>query len=88
MAAKVLILSLYTLVSLAYAVKEYTVTEEVYFDVEIKKYEEGEDYHGRFVVGVFGDICPVTAMNFVSLARGYKRAGKVFILYIDYSNYQ
>lgn len=77
MAARIVILSLFTLFSLAYSAKdEYAVTEEVYFDVEIKNYEKNEDYRGRFVVGVFGDICPVTALNFISLAEGFKRSGK------------
>ena len=53
------------------------VTDEVWFDVEIKDYDgQGEDYRGRFVVAVFGDICPMTVLNFVSLAKGYKRGRK------------
>ncbi|XP_060063695.1 uncharacterized protein LOC132544141 [Ylistrum balloti] len=54
----------------------YVVTEEVYFDVYIKDFEDGEDYHGRFVVGVFGDVAPITSLNFISLAKGYKPPNK------------
>lgn len=55
----------------------YIVTEEVWFDVEIKDYDgQGEDYRGRFVVAVFGEVCPMTALNFISLAKGYKRGRK------------
>ncbi|KAK3097578.1 hypothetical protein FSP39_011099 [Pinctada imbricata] len=61
-------------ISVTYAHKNFTITEEVWFDVEIKDHDGvGEDYRGRFVVGLFGDVCPMTALNFVSLAKGYKR---------------
>ena len=36
----------------------------------------GEDYRGRFVIALFGETAPMTVMNFVAIARGYKR-GKV-----------
>lgn len=69
------------LFSLANAHKNYTVTEEIWFDVEVKDHDGlGEDYRGRFVVAVFGDKCPMTSMNFQSLAKGYKRGTVSFIL--------
>ena len=37
----------------------------------------GEDYRGRFVVALFGEVAPMTVMNYVALTRGYKR-GKVW----------
>ena len=53
---------------------DYTVTDEVWFEVEVKDMDgPGQDYRGRFTVGVFGDAAPMTALNFVSLARGFKR---------------
>lgn len=62
------------LVAAVNAHKNFTVTEEAWFDVEIKDYDGiGEDYRGRFVVAMFGDKCPMTTMNFQSLAKGYKR---------------
>ncbi|XP_064653321.1 peptidyl-prolyl cis-trans isomerase B-like [Lineus longissimus] len=50
----------------------YTVTDEAWFDVEIKDLDgKGEDYRGRFVIAVFGETCPVTRLNFVSLVKGH-----------------
>ena len=55
----------------------YTVTDEAWFDIEVKDMDgPGEDYRGRFVVGLFGDTAPMTVMNFAAITRGYKR-GKV-----------
>jgi len=52
----------------------YTVTEEAWFDIEIKDLDgPGDDYRGRFVVGLFGETCPMTAMNFAAIAKGFKR---------------
>ena len=51
-----------------------TVTEEAWFEVEIKNYEgKDQHYRGRFVVALFGDIAPLTVLNFISLVRGYRR---------------
>jgi peptidyl-prolyl cis-trans isomerase B (cyclophilin B) len=51
-----------------------TVTEEAWFEVEVKNFE-GKDHHyrGRFTVALFGDIAPLTVLNFISLVKGYKR---------------
>ena len=52
----------------------FTVTDEAWFDVQITDYDSpGEDYHGRFVIGLFGDVAPMTVMNFAAITRGYKR---------------
>ena len=51
----------------------HTVTEEVWFEVEVKDMDgPGEDYKGRFTVSLFGEAAPMTVMNFVAIARGYK----------------
>jgi len=51
-----------------------TVTEEAWFDVEVKDLDgPGEDFRGRFVIALFGDSCPMTAMNFAAIAKGFKR---------------
>ena len=56
----------------------YIITDEVWFEINIKDYyEPGKDYVGRIVIGVFGDMLPLTALNFVSIARGYNKKGKV-----------
>lgn len=53
---------------------KYTVTDEVWFEVEIRDLEgPGDHYTGTFTVGVFGEVVPMTALNFVSIARGYKQ---------------
>jgi len=55
----------------------YTITDEVWIEVTVKGYYgPGEDYTGKFEIGVFGEIVPLTALNFVSLARGYKKKDK------------
>lgn len=48
-----------------------TITDEVFFDVKVTN-SKNESWQGRFVVGVFGDILPITAFNFIHLAKGYK----------------
>ncbi|PAA65037.1 hypothetical protein BOX15_Mlig031163g1 [Macrostomum lignano] len=54
---------------------KYTVTEEVWFEIEIKDLDgPGDDFTGRFTVAVFGEDAPATSMNFASLARGWKSA--------------
>lgn len=47
-----------------------TVTDKVFFDLTV-----GGKPAGRVVIGVFGDIVPKTAANFVALATGEKGFG-------------
>jgi peptidyl-prolyl cis-trans isomerase B (cyclophilin B) len=47
-----------------------TVTKKVYFDIEI-----GGQPQGRVVIGLFGDVVPKTAENFLQLAKGTKGYG-------------
>ncbi|KAL5007996.1 hypothetical protein ScPMuIL_013577 [Solemya velum] len=59
----------------------HTVTEEVWFDVEIKDYDgPGDDYRGRLVIALFGETCPMTTMNFAAIAKGFKRKNE-FLTY-------
>lgn len=68
-----IIATLCAVFALGHCNKNYTVTEEVWFDVEVRDLDgPGDDYRGRFVVGVFGDTCPMTSMNFASIAKGFK----------------
>jgi cyclophilin family peptidyl-prolyl cis-trans isomerase len=60
---------------------KYTVTDEVWFEVQVKNIDgEGNDFKGRFTIALFGESAPMTVMNFVSLTRGYKK-GKEFLHY-------
>ena len=55
----------------------YTVTDEAWFDVEVQDMDgPGQDYRGRFVIGLFGETAPMTSMNFAAITKGYKK-GKV-----------
>lgn len=78
------ITTVFAIFSLGYC-GNYTVTEEAYFDIEVKDWEgPGDDYRGRFVVGLFGETTPMAAMNFAAIAKGYKR-GRVSFLFYAYS---
>ena len=50
---------------------DYTVTDEAWFEIEVKDYR-GKYWSGKFTVGVFGDIVPLTSLNFISIARKYR----------------
>jgi len=64
---------LFTLFAAVYCKSNYTVTEEVWFDIEIKDMDgPGEDYKGRFEIALFGDTAPISVYNFKSIAKGYK----------------
>ncbi|CAL1538828.1 unnamed protein product [Lymnaea stagnalis] len=55
-----------------------TVTEEVWMDLKIKDYYgEGEDYVGRVTFACFGKLTPITCLNFISLAKGYRRGRNI-----------
>ncbi|KAL6764887.1 NDH subunit PnsL5 [Haematococcus lacustris] len=56
--------------SQAMTAAEATVTQKVYLDVSL-----GGVPQGRIVLGVFGDVVPKTAANFVELATGSKGFG-------------
>jgi len=60
---------------------KFTVTDEVWFEAQVKDIDgAGNDFTGRFTIALFGETAPMTVMNFVSLARGYKK-GKEFLHY-------
>jgi len=71
--AALFLAALFTVFSTGYC-GNYTVTDEVWFDIEVKDFDgPGEDYTGRFVIALFGETAPMTTMNFAAIARGYKR---------------
>lgn len=54
----------------------HVVTDEVWFDIKIFDDENGEDYRGKIVVGLFGEVVPMTALNFLSLAKKVTRPNR------------
>ncbi len=80
--AKIFVATVMSLFAVAYC-GQYTVTEEAYFDVEVKDLDgPGEDFRGRFVVALFGETAPMTSMNFASIAKGWKKGKGVSNIYI------
>lgn len=56
----------------------YTVTEEAYFDIVIANTSKHQKpIEGRITIACFGDIVPITCLNFVSLAKGYRKSKEV-----------
>ncbi len=56
---------------------QYTVTGEVWLKVAMKDVKESPSTSatnlGTIVIGLFGDIAPMTTNNFAQLAKGFKR---------------
>nr|AJF15680.1 cyclophilin B [Pinctada imbricata] len=55
----------------------FTVTDEAWFEVEIKDYEDGDDLKERFTIALFGKTCPMTVLNFRKIVEGYKKGKKL-----------
>ena len=53
----------------------YVVTSEAWFDFGIKESKDSSEVlrKGRVVIGLFGDVCPMTTTNFAQLTKGFKR---------------
>ena len=54
------------------ATVDKTITNKVYFDIE-----QDNKRLGRIVIGLFGNVVPITAKNFLELAKGFKFEDKV-----------
>jgi hypothetical protein len=53
----------------------YFVTNEIFMDIAIKETKESKENikMNRIVIGLFGDVCPMTVTNFLQLSKGFKR---------------
>ncbi|KAI3388608.1 hypothetical protein SNEBB_003029 [Seison nebaliae] len=51
---------------------DHKITDFVFLDIIVKKsLRDNEDlYSGKIVIGLFGDVCPLTTLNFKQLAMG------------------
>lgn len=50
------------------------VTDEVWFKFAIKDFHDtNKPYVGKVTIGCFGELTPVTCLNFVSLTKGYRK---------------
>ncbi|KAK0057931.1 peptidyl-prolyl cis-trans isomerase H [Biomphalaria pfeifferi] len=62
--------------------KNFTVTSEVVFDLEVKNYNgNGDDISGKLVIGLFGETAPVSVLNFKTLCEGYTAPSKAKLSY-------
>ena len=56
---------------------KYTVTSEAWLQVGVRdsRFDHNETTKdlGRIVIGLFGDICPMTTTNFAQLCKGFDR---------------
>lgn len=54
----------------------YTITHEATFDIIIKENAHTDEVlsQGRVVIGLFGEIVPMTVLNFVTIANGIIRS--------------
>jgi hypothetical protein len=53
----------------------YTITHEAVFDIVIKENAHTDEIlsRGQVIIGLFGDIVPMTVLNFVTIANGIVR---------------
>ena len=63
------------------------MTDEVWFKLAIADFhDKNKPYVGKVTIGCFGELTPVTCLNFVSLTKGYRkgrvsRCNKFFFSY-------
>lgn len=58
------------------APNRYTITHEATFDIVIKENAHADEVlaEGRIIIGLFGDIVPMTVLNFVTITNGIVRS--------------
>uniref|UniRef100_A0A0B6ZFL5 Peptidyl-prolyl cis-trans isomerase n=1 Tax=Arion vulgaris TaxID=1028688 RepID=A0A0B6ZFL5_9EUPU len=71
-----------TLLTIVSCEKNYTITSEVVFELEVKNYNgNGDSISGKLVVGLFGESVPVASLNFKTLCEGFKRPNQASLSY-------
>ncbi|CAF3001692.1 unnamed protein product [Rotaria socialis] len=55
---------------------QFTITHEAVFDIVIKEHMHASEVlrQGKVVIGLFGNIVPMTVLNFVTIANGIVRS--------------
>jgi hypothetical protein len=56
--------------------EKYYVTHEAWFNVSVResKLSTVLTRSERIVIGLFGDICPMTVTNFITITKGLRRS--------------
>jgi hypothetical protein len=56
--------------------EKFYVTHEAWFNITVKesKISSAPIRRERIVIGLFGDICPMTVTNFITITKGLRRA--------------
>jgi hypothetical protein len=56
--------------------EKFYVTHEAWFNISVResKLSSAPIKTGKIVVGLFGEICPMTVTNFITITKGLRRA--------------
>src|ERR1700722_11667217 len=56
--------------------EKYVVTHEAWFDISISESKTSTQpiKKERIVIGLFGEICPMTVTNFITITKGLRRS--------------
>ncbi len=59
--------------------EKYYVTHEAWFNISVResKISSAPIRTYRLVIGLFGEICPMTVTNFVTITKGLRRASVI-----------
>jgi hypothetical protein len=62
--------------------EKFYVTHEAWFNISVResKLSSAPIRTERIVIGLFGEICPMTVTNFVTITKGLRRATVILII--------
>ncbi|XP_067666829.1 uncharacterized protein [Haliotis asinina] len=64
------------------SVAPHVITSVATLTFEVKNWDgEGETLRGDVKIGLFGELVPMTTLNFASICKGFKRDGKARLQY-------